>query len=172
MTVVVVIVAPFFTVIIIVTWQVVRASRPSNLVDSPERVDVLNLSPFVAGMWATRCRRGRRGWSYNRRRWRSDWRRLDLHLLHGRGGEAVEASGPGDLADGEPEAVRHDREVEDDDHLARLGSCTHTPYLARHCRQNMVSSLPKGMPKVVDCRQTGAQATNYMVTQDTDKDFI
>jgi hypothetical protein len=34
------------------------------------------------------------------------------------------------------------------------------PYLARHCRRDMVSSLPRGMPKVVDRRQTGAQATN------------
>ena len=34
------------------------------------------------------------------------------------------------------------------------------------CRRNMVSSLPRGMPKVVDYRQTGAQATNEMVTQD------
>jgi hypothetical protein len=33
-----------------------------------------------------------------------------------------------------------------------------TPYLARHCRRNMVDSLPRGMPKVVDCWQTGAQA--------------
>jgi hypothetical protein len=31
------------------------------------------------------------------------------------------------------------------------------------CRQNLVGSLPRGMPKVVDCRQTGVQATNEMV---------
>ena len=36
-----------------------------------------------------------------------------------------------------------------------------------YCRRNMVGSLPRGMPKVVDYRQTGAQATNEMVTQDT-----
>ena len=30
----------------------------------------------------------------------------------------------------------------------------------------MVGSLPRGMPKVVDCRQTDAQATNKTVTQD------
>ena len=35
-----------------------------------------------------------------------------------------------------------------------------------NCRRNMVSSLPRGMSKVVDYRQTGAQATNEMVTQD------
>ena len=40
------------------------------------------------------------------------------------------------------------------------------PYLACHCRRNMVGSLPKGMPKVVDYRQTDTQATNKMVTQD------
>ena len=34
------------------------------------------------------------------------------------------------------------------------------------CRRNMVGSLPRGMPKVVDYRQTGAQATNEMMTQD------
>ena len=34
------------------------------------------------------------------------------------------------------------------------------------CRRNMVVSLPRGMPKVVDYRQTDAQATNKMVTQD------
>jgi hypothetical protein len=28
------------------------------------------------------------------------------------------------------------------------------------CRRDMVSSLLRGMPKVVDCRQRGAQATN------------
>jgi hypothetical protein len=27
----------------------------------------------------------------------------------------------------------------------------HTPYLARHCRRNMVGSLSRGMPKVVIC---------------------
>ena len=35
------------------------------------------------------------------------------------------------------------------------------------CRRNMVGSLPRGIPKVVDCRQIDAQATNKMVTQDT-----
>ena len=41
--------------------------------------------------------------------------------------------------------------------------------LCRDSRRNMVSSLPRGMPKVVDYRQTGAQATNEMVTQDRHK---
>jgi hypothetical protein len=50
-----------------------------------------------------------------------------------------------------------------------LESSTHTPYLARHCRWNMVGSLPRGMPKVVDYRQTDAQAPNKMVTQDRHK---
>jgi hypothetical protein len=35
----------------------------------------------------------------------------------------------------------------------------------------MVSSLPRRMPKVVNCRQTGAQATNLMVTQDNTRGF-
>ena len=34
------------------------------------------------------------------------------------------------------------------------------------CRRNMVGSLPRGMPKVVDYRQTDAQAPNKTVTQD------
>jgi hypothetical protein len=38
------------------------------------------------------------------------------------------------LADGERETVRHGHEVRDDDHLAHLGSYTHTPYLVRHYR--------------------------------------
>ena len=36
------------------------------------------------------------------------------------------------------------------DHLVGHGISTHTPYLARHCRQKMVGSLPRGMPTVVD----------------------
>ena len=39
----------------------------------------------------------------------------------------------------------------------------------RECRRNMVGSLPRGIPKVVDYRQTDAQATNKMVTQDRHK---
>ena len=38
-----------------------------------------------------------------------------------------------------------------------------------NCRQNMVGGLPRGMPKVVDYRQIGAQATNEMVMQDRHK---
>ena len=36
------------------------------------------------------------------------------------------------------------------DHLVGHGIITHTPYLARHCRQNLVGSLPRGIPTVVD----------------------
>jgi len=39
-------------------------------------------------------------------------------------------------------------------------------------RQKLVGSLPWGIPTVVVYRQAGTQATNTMVTQDTDKDFI
>jgi hypothetical protein len=59
---------------------------------------------------------------------------MDLRLLRGSGGQAVDASDLGDLADGERETVRHGRRVGDDDHLARLGSYTHTPFLACHCQ--------------------------------------
>ena len=89
-----------------------------------------------------------------------------MHLLWGRGDEVVGASGPGDLAGGERGAVQRSHGIGDDDHLVRLESSTHTPYLARHYRQNMVGSLPRGMPKVVDYRQTDAQAPNKTVTQD------
>jgi hypothetical protein len=90
---------------------------------------------------------------------------LDLHLLHGCDDEVVGAGGPGDLADREREARRRGHGVGEDDHLTRLKSSTHTPYLVCHCRQNLVGSLLRGMPKVVDCRQTGVQATSEMVTQ-------
>jgi len=81
-------------------------------------------------------------------------------------------SHPGDLADGEREAFSHSSGSRDDDHLVRLESCTHTPYLAHHYRQKLVDSLPWGIPTIVVYRQIGAQATNLMVTQDTVKDFI
>ena len=80
--------------------------------------------------------------------------------------EVIGAGGPGDLANGEREAVRRSHGAGDDDRLVCLGSSTHTPYLARHCRRNMVRSLPRGIPKVVDYRQTDAQAPNKTVTQD------
>jgi len=35
---------------------------------------------------------------------------------------------------------------EENSHLV-LGSCMHTPYLARHYQQKMVGSLPRGMPR-------------------------
>ena len=91
---------------------------------------------------------------------------MNPRLLRDHGDEVVGASGPGDLADGECEVVRRSHGARDDDHLVHLGSSTHTPYLARHYRRNMVGSLPRDMPKVVDCRQTDAQATNKTVTQD------
>ena len=80
-------------------------------------------------------------------------------------------SRPGDLSDGEREAFSHGRGSGDDDHLARLENCADTPYMAPHCRRKLVGSLPWGIPTVVVYRQTGAQATNLMVTQDTDKGF-
>jgi len=58
-------------------------------------------------------------------------------------------SRPRDLADGEREAFRHGRGSWKDDHLVRRESCTHTPYLVRHCRQKLVGSLPWGIPTVV-----------------------
>ena len=37
-------------------------------------------------------------------------------------------------------------------HLVHWKISTHTPYLARHCRRNMVGSPPRGVPMVVDYR--------------------
>ena len=81
-------------------------------------------------------------------------------------------SRPSDLADDERETFGNDGGSWDDDHLVHLVSCTHTPYLACHYRRKLICSLPWGIPTVVVYRQTGAQATNLMVTQDIDKVFI
>jgi hypothetical protein len=40
------------------------------------------------------------------------------------------------------------------------------------CRQNLVDSLPRGMPKVVYCRQTCVQATNEMVMQNNTQVYL
>jgi len=81
-------------------------------------------------------------------------------------------SRPRDLADGEREAFRHGRRSWNDDHLVRRESCTHTPYQARHCRRKLVGSLPWGYTHDSSLSVDGAQATNSMVTQGTDKVFI
>jgi hypothetical protein len=44
--------------------------------------------------------------------------------------------------------------------------------VARHYRRKLVGSLPLGIPTVVVSQQTGVHATNSMVMQDTDMDFI
>ena len=142
-----------------------------------EQVGVVDSFPLVAGKWRARCRRGqqhRRGKGGHSRCGRNHHLHrfgLDLVLFQSHGHEATSASCPGDLADGEREAFSHGSRSRDDDHLVRLESCTHTPYLARHCRRKLVSSLPSGIPTVVVYRQIGAQATNSMVTQDIDKDL-
>ena len=115
----------------------------------------------------SRSSRGRRDRDHPLRSFRSD-----LILFQGHGRKAVGASRPRDLSDGEREAFSHGGGSGDDDHLVRLENCAHTPYLARHYRRKLVGSLPWGIPTVVVYRQTGAQATNSMVTQDIDKDFI
>jgi hypothetical protein len=45
-----------------------------------------------------------------------------------------------------------------------------TPF--HECRQNLVDSLPRVMPKVVDCQQTGVQATNEMVIQNNTRVYL
>ena len=39
---------------------------------------------------------------------------------------------------------------EEDSHLVHYGISMHIFYLACHCQQNMFSSLPRGIPTVVD----------------------
>jgi len=73
----------------------------------------------------------------------------DLGFFQGRGRKAAAVSCPSDLADGESETFSHGRGSWDDDHLVRRNCCTHTPYLARHCRRKLVGSLPWGIPTVV-----------------------
>jgi len=97
---------------------------------------------------------------------------LDLSFFQSRGRKAAIVSRPSDLADGERETISHGSGSWDDDHLVRLGSCTHTLYLAHHCRRKLIGSLPWGIPTVAVYWQTGMQAPNLMVTQDTDKVFI
>ena len=46
--------------------------------------------------------------------------------------------------------LRKDLGAWEADHLARHGISMHTPYLVHHCRRNLVDSLPRGMPTVVD----------------------
>ena len=43
-----------------------------------------------------------------------------------------------------------DHGAQEADHLACHEISTHTPYLACHCQQNMVGSLSRGMPMIVD----------------------
>jgi len=79
---------------------------------------------------------------------------------------------PGDLDDCKREAFGHGSRSRDDDHLVCLESCMHTPYLACHCRRKLVGSLPWGIPTVVVYQRICAHASNSIVMQDTDKDFI
>ena len=84
--------------------------------------------------------------------------KLDLVLLRSHGRKTTGVGRPDDLADGEREALSHGSGSEDDDHLIHLESCTHTPYLAHHCRRKLVGTLPWGIPTVVVYRQTGTRA--------------
>jgi len=95
-----------------------------------------------------------REWMLGPRGWRDRSRRLycprlDLGFSQSHGHKAAIISCPSDLPDGEHETFGHGRGSWNDDHLVRRESCTHTPYLARHCRRKLVDSLPWGMPTVV-----------------------
>ena len=73
-----------------------------------------------------------------------------LHRLHNVL-DVVGIDDPGHRSDHEGLTwLGKDHGARDADHLARHGISTHTPYLARHYQRNMVGSLPRGMPTVVD----------------------
>ena len=79
-----------------------------------------------------------------------DRRRVILHCLHDFL-DAVGADDPGHRSDRKGLTwLEKDNGAREADHLARHGISTRTLYLARHCRRNMVGSLPRGMPTVVD----------------------
>ena len=79
---------------------------------------------------------------------------------------AVRSSGPGDLANGEREAVRHSHGIGEVGYQVRLGSCTHTPYLTHHSRRSTVDSPPRRGTRDSRLAVDGAQAMNKMVIQD------
>ena len=112
-------------------------------IKSTEKIRVIDLFSPVTRERRSGARCQRDG---NRRRY---YPRSDLSSFRGRGCEAATVSRPRDPADGEREAFSHVRGSWNDDHLVRRESCTHTPYLARHCRQKLVGSLPWGIPMVV-----------------------
>jgi len=95
-------------------------------IEGLEKIRVVNSFSLVA----RERRSGPR--SHHDRGW-CDWGRrlcfprLDLSFFESRGRKAAAVSRPSDMADGEREAFNHGRGSWDDDHLVRLGSCTHTP---------------------------------------------
>ena len=72
------------------------------------------------------------------------WRRRDVVLLG-----VMLPIGTSSAAAGRCRFVVDDIDLEVR-HLVHHGISTHTPYLARHCRRNLVGSLPRGLPTVVD----------------------
>ena len=81
--------------------------------------------------------------------WR-DRRRVILHHLHDLP-VAIEGDDPGHGSDCEDLAqLGKDHGARKGDHLVHHEFSTHTPYLARHCRQNLVGSLPRDMSIIVD----------------------
>ena len=75
---------------------------------------------------------------------------MSLHRLH----DLPVAVGANDLGHGSDRKdlaqLGKGHRAQKGDHLVRHEFSTHTPYLARHCRRNMIGSLPRGMPTVVD----------------------
>ena len=64
---------------------------------------------------------------------------------------AVTADDPSHESDREdPAHLRKGHGARKGNHLVGHEFSTHTPYLARYCRRNLIGSLPRGMPTVVD----------------------
>ena len=73
-----------------------------------------------------------------------------LHRLHDLS-VTIRADDPGHGSNREDLArLRKGHGARKGDHLFHHEFSTHTPYLAHHCERNLVSSLPRGMPMVVD----------------------
>ena len=105
-----------------------------------KQVGVVNPLPIVPGKQRASRHRGRQRYRGKGNRSRCDrghhlcCSRLDLVFFQNHGREATSVGCPGDLANGEREAFRHDSGSGDDNHLVRMESYTHTPYVMHHRR--------------------------------------
>ena len=73
-----------------------------------------------------------------------------LHRLH----DFLDTVGADDVGHGSDHEglawLKKDHGAREAYHLARHGISTHSPYLARCCQRNLIGSLPRGIPMVLD----------------------